>query len=231
MLFGRIIKQTIFILLLFHSASFAQEKLNQLPAQEELSPYWSRYFAEVDVSIEENFWGSLAIFKKTALYRDPYIVQMQEMGYNFNDGEEEPAPFYASLSWVITEINRLIEQGSLSPENALWPAKAFEVKDENDAVTVHFVSFGGEVPKDAKPLNLLTPDIFVQMLGEGYFPISEPIREHTNQTLAEHDLAHMAGFISNPRYMAAIRECFRRVAVKMENNSRVYKPTLSSLQN
>lgn len=37
------------------------------------------------------------------------------------------------------------------------------------------------------------------MLAHGYFPIGAPIREHTNQTLCEHDIAHIAGFISNPK--------------------------------
>ena len=84
-----------------------------------------------------------------------------------------------------------------------------------------FIPVGGKVPENAIALNLLLPDLFVNMLSSGYFPIGNAEREHTNQTLGEHDLAHMAAFVSSPRYTKATREAFRRVGQKMKNNPRV----------
>ena len=39
--------------------------------------------------------------------------------------------------------------------------------------------------------------------------------------MAEHDLAHTAGFIASPRYMAAVRRAFARVGEKAASNPRV----------
>ena len=192
-----------------------------MPPCEKLSEFWTEYFADVDRCIQENFWGSLSIYKKTKLFRDPYIGQLESMGYNFNDGEEKPARFYDSLKWVFQEIQRHIDEGRLGEDEALWPGKAFELIGKDGEKTYVFVPIGGQVPENAAPLNLLTPEVFVGMLSSGYFPISNAIREHTNQTLAEHDLAHMAGFVSSPRFTKAVREAFQRVSHKMQTNPRV----------
>ncbi len=82
---------------------------------------------------------------------------------------------------------------------------------------------GEPVPGGAKELNLLAPDVFVEMLSQGYFPIGAPIREHTNQVLCKHDAAHIAGFLSNPSYMKATRDAFRLIGKKMELDPKLKK--------
>jgi hypothetical protein len=196
---------------------------NELPPYDQLSPYWKEYFCGVDQNIQENFWGNLAIYKKTKLFKDPYIQQMECMGYNFDDGKEHPAPFYNSLKWVFQELQHLIEQGELTSNDILWPAKAFECVDEEGNSFCIFVPIGGKIPENAISLNLLAPEVFVKMLSSGFFPIGNADREHTNQTLAEHDLAHMAGFISSPCFTKTIREAFRRVGEKLQANPKVLK--------
>lgn len=194
---------------------------HQLPPVDDLSPYWTNYFKEVDECIMENFWGNLNIYRETKIQKDPYIAQLEKMGYNFEENREKPAPFYQSLQWIFSELNALISAGRIDENSVIWPGKAFEFIDDSGKAVQLFIPIGGKVPEGASPLNLLTPDTFVRMLSEGFFPISEPIREHTNQSLAEHDLAHMAGFVSSPRFTRSVREAFRRVGVKMKENPKV----------
>jgi hypothetical protein len=183
---------------------------------DELPRFWQQYFEEVDHCIEENFWGNLASYKKCRLFEDPYIGQLEAMGYSFDTSTEAPAPFHHSLTWIFKELNALIATGAVNVDTVLWPAKAFR-----QGTAIHYIPFGGEIPHGSEALNLLTPEVFVDMLAQGYFPIGNAEREHTNQSLAEHDLAHMAGFISCPRYMAAVREAFRRVQEKTKSNPRL----------
>jgi hypothetical protein len=59
------------------------------------------------------------------------------------------------------------------------------------------------------------------MLSIGYFPIGAPIREHTNQTLCEHDLAHCCAFISSVEYMKEIKLGFQSIETKMKTNPKI----------
>lgn len=181
--------------------------------------FWENYYRQADREIEENFWGNLITFQKAErVYRDPYIAQMRAMGYEFSEPQPAYPGFEKIIQWCHRSIDELIAQGKLKEHDAIRPGKAFQVGD-----MVVFLPFGGSVPAGAEPLNLLTPDVFVAMLAQGYFPISEPIREHTNQTLAEHDVAHVAGFISNPRYMKAVRQAFAEIQQRAEANPRLRK--------
>ncbi len=192
-----------------------------LPPVGELSPYWREYFRSVDEAVEENFWGSLSILRKTEGYGDPYIPHLKAMGYCLEGPNPHPASFHEAISWVFAQVQGLIDSGTLNERDVLWPAKAFSTQTADGSPRFHFVPFGAPIPTGAQPLNLLKPDIFVEMLSEGFFSIGEGVREHTNQTLCEHDLAHMSGFISSPRYMKSVREAFRRISIKMKKNPRV----------
>ncbi len=190
------------------------DSLRMLPL-EELSEFWQRFFARADDAIKENFWGNLSILKKAARNGDAYAKQLEEIGYSFKEGREKVAPFYQTINWALGKLNYIVKSGQLKESEILIPAKAFEI-DQNGEKNYVFVPFGGEVPKGGKELNLLSPDVFVNMLSQGYFPIGEPIREHTNQTLCEHDMAHIAGFISCPRYMKAVRQAFQQISELMK---------------
>lgn len=188
-----------------------------IPEFENLSPFWKQYFNTADEAIRENFWGNLSILKRAYGHHDAYAKQLVDMGYCFDKGQERPAPFYQTVSWTLNKLNDLINNKELLESDVLLPGKAFEVQ-ENGEVKQIFVCLGGDVPAHAKELNLLPPNVFVNMLSQGYFPIGAPIREHTNQTLCEHDIAHIAGFISCLPYMKTIRQAFRMVGEKMNHN-------------
>ena len=188
-----------------------------LPKQEELSAYWQSFFQKVDAVNKENFWGNLSTFREAEALGDAYITQMKDMGYCFDLGKERIASFYDCLSWVYSSIEELLEKGELGESDTILPAKVYESLDQDGGKRYHFIPIGCEKPERSEEVNLLPPNVFVEMLSEGYFPLGEAEREHTNQSMAEHDLAHMAGFISNPCYMRAIREAFRRVRKKSES--------------
>lgn len=172
--------------------------------------YWDNFYKSVDCAIEENFWGNLDVFRKSKLLGDPYVLQLESFGYNF--GKNNPHP--ARLRGIMHVVDKQLH--GYSKEHVLRPGKAFSVHGY-----IVFFSIGEPIPDDAKVLNLLEPHIFVSMLADGYFPIGDPIRKHTNQTLTEHDLAHMSGFISNPTYMSCIRQAFRIVDQKARVNKRI----------
>lgn len=198
----------------------------RMPEFKNLSSYWQQYFKTADEAIGENFWGNLSTLKRAYKNNDAYAKQLEAIGYSFKNGTEHAAPFYQTITWALQQLTFLVNSGQVEESDLLIPAKAFEV-ETNGVKTQLFVRFGGEIPAGGKELNLLSPDVFVSMLAQGYFPISNPIREHTNQTLCEHDMAHIAGFISCPSYMKAVRQAFREVGTLMQTNPSI-KTALSN---
>lgn len=197
------------------------DKIYTLPKFEMLSPYWKKYFLEIDQAIQENFWGNLVTLKNAERDHDVYIQQLKEMGYCFTEATEAPATFYQAMQWVFENFYQLLDQGTLAPRDILWPARVFEVRHQDGTTDYLFKVIGEAQPDHVFEVNLVTPHVFATMLAQGYFPLGSPIREHTNQTLAEHDLAHFGGFISAPTYMRAVREAFRKVCKKMHENERL----------
>lgn len=197
------------------------DEIYTMPKFEMLSLYWKNYFLQVDQSIQENFWGNLTTLKHAEKQRDPYIQQQKEMGYCFQKGLEAPVSFYQALTWVFANIHRYLAQGTIMTSDVLWPARVFIIPGKHGNKNCLFRVIGSELPKHAIEVNLVPPDIFVEMLAKGFFPIGSAIREHTNQSLAEHDLAHFGGFISSPEYMRAVRIAFRNIYYKMKKNQRL----------
>ena len=200
-----------------HFARNPQKATRSIAPLQQLSPFWQGYFEVAELAIEENFWGNLSILKKAHGHHDAYAKQLEAIGYSFETGNEHAVSFYQTVKWTLDKLNHLIDSKQLSSKDVLLPGKAFEVL-QNGQKKQLFISLGSEVPHHAQELNLLPPDVFVKMLAKGFFPIGAPIREHTNQTLCEHDIAHIAGFISCPSYMKTIRQAFRKVGEKMQNN-------------
>jgi hypothetical protein len=182
--------------------------------------YWTESYRAQNAAARENFFGNLQTFRKAAAAKDPYALQLARFGMDLE--RREPYRFEQAIAIVEKDLQAIGQQ--YGADHILLPAKAFRLPAHGDGDgdnrpaggTVIFVRFGESVPADAEPLNLLSPDVFVNMLASGFFPIGEPIREGTNQTLAEHDLAHLCGFISDPEYMRCIREAFRRIQTKLE---------------
>lgn len=201
---------------------FPIRPVSRMPKHTQLPDFWKEYFKRADEAIDENFHGNLAILKNAYKHNDAYALQLEAIGYCFKSGAEKPAKFYNAIQWTLEKLNYIAQSGQLPSSDILVPAKAFEVERGGQKTQI-FLTFGDHVPAGAKELNLLTPDVFVKMLSQGYFPIGAPIRENTNQTLCEHDLAHIAGFISCPSYMKAIRQAFRQVGELMKTNSDITK--------
>lgn len=206
---------------------FLRRKLSlRMPDYQDLPDFWKHYFTDANRAISENFWGNLSVLKRAYKHHDAYALQLKEMGYSFKEGVERYAPFYDTVNWALTKLNYLVNSSQVSEVDIIVPAKAFAI-EQAGVKKVVYIPFGQAVPVGAIELNLLPPDVFVEMLAQGYFPIGAPIREHTNQTLCEHDMAHIAGFISHPNYMKAIRQAFQRVKVMMEENPAI-KTALSN---
>lgn len=192
-------------------------KIYTLPEANELHPYWQHYFNENDQVIRENFWGNLLLLKNAKQDNDPYILQLEAMGYSFTEGDEYPAPYYQSIAWIFTQIQTLINQGILTAAEVIWPARVFELQN---GLMVYKV-IGIPPPDNCKEVELVPPHVFVSMLGQGFFPIGGSIREHTNQSLSEHDLAHFGGLIISPTFMKLVRQGFKKVTQKMHSNERI----------
>ncbi len=109
---------------LFSTGSFNNLKL---PLVDDLSPLWSNYFDKADAAIKEDFWGSLSTFKKAYDDQDAYAIQLENIGYSFMKGKEQPAPFYQTIKWSLDRLNELVESKQLQQSDILVPGKAFEV--------------------------------------------------------------------------------------------------------
>lgn len=180
----------------------------EFPDYNNLLPYWKNFFDKAEQAIEENFWGNLSILKRAYRHNDSFTKQLTEIGFCFEDDNEKRASFYECIKWVFCKLNAIVENKILTKNEIFLPGKAF-----TDGKSVKFVIFGEnfENSSNYSEINLLTPKLFVEMLSSGLFPIGEPIREHTNQTLCEHDFAHLAGFIACPEYMKTLRTAFQNI--------------------
>jgi hypothetical protein len=196
--------------------------IRKIPAFNDLSPLWQNFFAKASQDFEEDFWCSLSRFKDAYSKHDSFATQLSLMGNRFDEGREAPVTFYQTAKWALEQLGDLVRHNYVKESDVLVPGKAFVV-EENGVKKNIFVCLGGYVPPHATELNLLPPDVFAEMLSQGFFPIGASEREHTNQTLCEHDMAHIAGFISCPEYMKAVRNAFQVVGKKMETNPAVKK--------
>lgn len=182
----------------------------------------------IDVRVEEDFFAMLDVFQRNLTAGDSYAAQMRDMGFCFDNGRERPARFVDCLRYLRT---------AGASAQVFQPVKIF-CKRETKLNGVHNGDFelsftaphGAPVDNrlyvanlytgiaiecfgDAslERMNLLKPDVFVALLADGLFPIGDPTRELTNQTLSAHDLAHLAGFLAAPDYASEMRRLFRHV--------------------
>lgn len=206
----------------FHTSTKFKSNIQYLRPFNLLASPWQSYFKAADLAIQENFWGSQSTLKRAREHNDAYAKQLEDIGYCFEKGKEKPVPFYQTVKWALNKLDDLVKTQQLKEEDILLPGKAYEVI-ENGKIKHRFVCLGDDIPNGAKELNLLSPKVFSAMLSQGFFPIGEPIREHTNQTLCEHDMAHIAGFIDCPSYMKAVRDAFRKIGNKMDTDQGIQK--------
>lgn len=177
---------------------------------------WAVWKQGVNRQMAINFAANFKIYLKYLHSRDSFVLQLKKIGYDFDpNGTLKPSPFETVIEYYKREIQQLVDFGLVKQDEILMPAKVFKDRSRDKH---YFVPLWEEVPEEAKdvPENLLTPDVFTTMLSEGYFPIGDEIIEHTNQSLAEHDAAHLLGFLDAPLYMKEVRKAFSRLG-KMLN--------------
>ena len=209
-------KKTLFLIALYSLCSL-QAYGQKMPVFERLDPFWQKFFTKVDKRLGYNFQANNLEYSNAKLLGDPYVTQLEKMGYVFDGDQPKPLKFYDSMNWVLEQIEDLVEEGEVTEADVLRPGKAFEKPNGE----VFFVPIGGTIPPDTKKLNLLKPDVFSRMLEGGLFPTGGASLAKTNQTLAEHDLAHLLRFVASPWYMKAVRHGFKKVGEKIRTNPKV----------
>jgi hypothetical protein len=196
-----------------------------------------KWCASIDAGIEEDFYAMLDVYKRCHDKGDAYTKQMEEMGFNF--GEEG-----AGSAWP-TYFNYALDHLRQTSKDAcvFQPVKIFQSKtgggsrqsklhyglpDIAQSETAYYVAnlftgLGIECFDTdwLEPLNLLRPDVFVLLLADGLFPMGDPTRAGTTQTLAAHDMAHLAGFVAAPHYARAMRGLFNEVGALMARDKQV----------
>jgi len=200
---------------------------------------------EIDRAICEDFAASQKVLWRNFVAGDSYAQQMSQMGYRFGT-DPHSATFSECLLWlrsqpgatqfVPVKMFRNKETGAarsvdlfraLLPPPDTAPILKATVQEDSSRSSSRIVCVTDSTCDDLfsdsnyASANLLTPAEFVSLLSSGRFPIGDAVREHTNQTLAAHDIAHLAGFVSNPAYAFQIRRLFSAVGVQLKQNRRV----------
>jgi hypothetical protein len=184
--------------------------------------YWTNFYNIVDKTIEEDFQGNLTTFRNAKLFDDPYIKQLEAMGMILDQDDPQPFKMENAIKWIFSRLEELKNQDSGQwKDHLLWPAKVYKSKIRK----LVFKRIGEPIAStDGEPMEgIIPPFVFVYMLSQGYFPVGGVDRGNTNQSIAQHDIAHMCGFISCPAYMKAIRQAFKSIADVMLFNQAVMK--------
>lgn len=183
--------------------------------------HWAKYFGDINRQKHENFYGNLRVMQHARYENDPYTLQLEAMGVQLMGPAPKTVPFEQMVAWINSQIDTLVQNKTLRECDVLRPGKAFRVNAGPFKGQIVFKRLGEPLEANLVSLNLLTPDEFSQMLAHGYFPMGDATIEHTNQTLAEHDLAHMAAFVSAPLYMKTIRHGFAEVYRIMQSDPQI----------
>jgi hypothetical protein len=194
------------------------------------SPGFRKWCDEIDERVQEDFYAMLDVYQRCLDKGDAYVAQMQRMGFDFGEsirGSEAPTLFHYCL-----EVLR--KDSKNSGDCMFQPVKIFQTKGATAIertlqggggyhVANLYTGQGIGCFDDAtlQPLNLLKPDVFVLLLSQGLFPMGDPTRELTNQTLSAHDLAHLAGFVAAPHYAKEMRRLFQHVGTLLQHNAQV----------
>lgn len=192
------------------------------------------WYAAVDLLVEEDFYGQLSVLKSNLRAGDAYALQLREMGYVFDSGSERPARFRNCIDWLRRQSDLLYEPVKVFRNKKTGQLKVISLYDSLDKQKeVLEKTMRDTFAQGYETTNLLKPDMFVWLIAHRMFPIGDAVREHTNQTMAAHDLAHMAGFVSNPDYAHEMWRLFTHVNDVLENDDKsgdVFKKVDKALQ-
>jgi len=188
---------------------------------------WCSYINQVQTSVDINFYGNISTLRTASNTGDFYIPQLQRYGLCLEFGKESPINFLVAINTILKDLTTLSSNQSIG---ILWPARMVKQHNSNHLIPVPLYkpnynqhnncnnNVNGNINysdndhnDDIEEDGVLTPLDFIQTLADGYFPMGGPQVLHTNQSLAEHDLAHMTSFITNPQYMTSIRDMARCV--------------------
>ncbi len=197
--------------------------------------WWSWVTDPIQSSIDVNFYGNFSSYHRAYEQGDVYAKQLVEMGavLGCDHGRHvactdihcfKPIYFPSAMHYLKEGL-----QGLIVPVLVLE-----SLSKDGRGLGQGYVDYFGSEPRDLltgnlvnhslqgnehvawKPVSrILNPDEFVSLLARGCFVVGGPETGGTNQSLAEHDMAHLAGFLANPAYGRQVVSLFARVKVAM----------------
>ena len=192
---------------------------------------WMPYIRAVQQSVDINFYGNISLLKEAEMAGDYYIPQLKRFGLNLAAGQESPVDYLKAINVILSSLTDLRDRKLVTDNDLLWPARMVKLADGQlqptplcQAAVIDDNSGNTSTSEQLLEDGVLSPIDFIRTLAAGFFPLGGDQVLHTNQSLAEHDLAHMTSFINNPTYMAAIRQMARRVLEQALNDFNKDKP-------
>ncbi len=165
--------------------------------------YWRAYANEVHEAMVENLTRMRPAFLAAKAAGHGHVRFLEEAGVRFEPELYVP-PIDRILDHYNARMDRLIEAGTVRPEEVIRPARAFATREGK---MIH-LPFGTSVPEGVKPKRGLLGDGEIHdMIAAGWYPISDhekTVAEDQEATLL-HDLAHFSAFAEAPAFMASLR--------------------------
>jgi len=186
----------------------------------EVHATWQPYIAIVNSAIQMNFWGNRSTLRDAAVVADGYLESLHHLGLSLTAGRA--LEFGSALKRLLLDL----EFTDVPPHQKIWPGRALfppsSGLDGDFPPAPVFLPLTGPCPgalmgsemadiRDGRFGGILSPLDFFRMIDGGLFPMGDHRVLHTNQALAEHDLAHLVSFVRQPAYMAAMRRLASRV--------------------
>jgi|GEM_PF-6108947 len=180
---------------------------NQLLDAPSSESYWEIYEAWITKSILTNVYGEpdriYGEYKVNRMGRDSTFRRDMVGIFGFSsDGVDRVPPARAILGRYNARIDRLLQSGTVTEAEILRPAIVLRTLDGELIIR----AIGEPVPKGAAPQAVLENEDYFRILATGHFPIGDYSLTTTNAPTFIHDLAHLDGFLEDPRYMTLIRK-------------------------
>jgi hypothetical protein len=177
---------------------------------------WNKWYESINAVNLHNFYGNRAAWLEAFNRGDSYARQVVEFGYNLEIESAHCPKIQEILLWINQKLDAIVTSGEISESDVLRPGKAMKCNNK-----VVYLRVGDPLAEsdNCEPYNLLDPQMFVEMLALGFFPVGDDTVEQTNQSLAEHDFAHLAAFVAEPLFMKEIRRGFKEIDQLVKSNT------------
>lgn len=171
--------------------------------------YWATLSNEFQMAWIKFIREKNEIYQNARKGGDKFVAFLEEMGCRFEPPFSAPL-FHEILSRYESRIGAFVHAGVIAESDVLRPG--FVVKTADGKLM--FLRFGQEKPLGATLYSgLLSDDAFLAMLSEGLYPVggTNVILGGYGALAFEHDLAHLAAFVENPKYMAELKRSATRL--------------------